>query len=157
MKKPIALFLAAAMAASSFTVAGVSSASAAMTTPAPVVLNGAAETMSNVEQVRDRRYRSGRHYRGGRNYYRSGRHYRGDRRYYSRRRDNDSGALIAGGIIGLATGAIIGGALSQQQPRYYGGGGGGSDWLAYCSQRYRSFDPGSGTYLGYDGRRHYCR
>jgi hypothetical protein len=26
----------------------------------------------------------------------------------------------------------------------------------YCMQRYRSYDPGSGTYLGYDGERHPC-
>ena len=26
-----------------------------------------------------------------------------------------------------------------------------------CAQRYRSYDPGSGTYLGYDGQRHSCR
>src|SRR5258706_11757791 len=32
-----------------------------------------------------------------------------------------------------------------------------ADWIASCSQRYRSFDPASGTYLGYDGYRHYCR
>jgi len=28
--------------------------------------------------------------------------------------------------------------------------------IAYCMQRYRSFDPASGTYLGYDGIRHPC-
>jgi len=28
--------------------------------------------------------------------------------------------------------------------------------VAYCEQRYRSYDPESGTYLGYDGRRHPC-
>jgi hypothetical protein len=33
---------------------------------------------------------------------------------------------------------------------------GGSAWLASCTKRYRSFDPISGTYLGYDRRRHYC-
>jgi hypothetical protein len=27
---------------------------------------------------------------------------------------------------------------------------------AYCAQRYRSYDPASGTYLGYDGVRHSC-
>jgi hypothetical protein len=27
----------------------------------------------------------------------------------------------------------------------------------YCSQHYRSYDPGSGTYMGYDGRRRSCR
>jgi BA14K-like protein len=26
-----------------------------------------------------------------------------------------------------------------------------------CEQRYKSYDPASGTYLGYDGRRHACR
>jgi hypothetical protein len=27
---------------------------------------------------------------------------------------------------------------------------------AYCQQRFRSYDPASGTYLGYDGLRHPC-
>lgn len=27
---------------------------------------------------------------------------------------------------------------------------------AYCAQRFRSYDPASGTYLGYDGLRHTC-
>jgi BA14K-like protein len=26
-----------------------------------------------------------------------------------------------------------------------------------CGKRYRSYDPGSGTFIGYDGRRHPCR
>lgn len=30
------------------------------------------------------------------------------------------------------------------------------DEVAYCQQRFRSYDPASGTYLGYDGRRHPC-
>jgi hypothetical protein len=25
-----------------------------------------------------------------------------------------------------------------------------------CAQRYKSYDPSSGTYLGYDGKRHAC-
>lgn len=32
----------------------------------------------------------------------------------------------------------------------------GGDLSAYCAQRYRSYDPASGTYLGYDGLRHPC-
>jgi len=28
--------------------------------------------------------------------------------------------------------------------------------VAYCEQRFRSYDPASGTYLGYDGLRHPC-
>jgi hypothetical protein len=34
--------------------------------------------------------------------------------------------------------------------------GGGGDDAGYCAQRYRSYDPASGTYLGYDGQRHPC-
>jgi hypothetical protein len=44
------------------------------------------------------------------------------------------------------------------QPSYsydtVGVGGGGS--VAYCQQRFRSYDPASGTYMGYDGMRHSC-
>jgi len=32
----------------------------------------------------------------------------------------------------------------------------GGDDAASCAQRYRSYDPASGTYLGYDGMRHPC-
>jgi hypothetical protein len=32
----------------------------------------------------------------------------------------------------------------------------GADDPAYCAQRFRSYDPASGTYLGYDGMRHPC-
>jgi hypothetical protein len=39
---------------------------------------------------------------------------------------------------------------------YNQGYGGGARDDAYCSQRYRSYDPASGTFLGYDGIRHPC-
>ncbi|WP_314950587.1 BA14K family protein [Bradyrhizobium cosmicum] len=76
---------------------------------------------------------------------------------------------------GFAAGAAIGGLGSYA---YYGGGyyddpyyygdsyydeptvavvpDTGGDSAAYCAQRYRSYDPASGTYLGYDGLRHPC-
>jgi len=60
---------------------------------------------------------------------------------------------------GAVAGAIVGGAIVSQAyrgPGYYGPPG-GNDWLAYCSSRYRSFDPRTGTYMGYDGHRHPCR
>jgi hypothetical protein len=79
-----------------------------------------------------------------------------------------------GVAAGLATGLIIGGLLAA--PHYYDGpyapygggyyppppyagpaGYGPGGWEAYCFSRYRSFDPVSGTYVGYDGRRRYCR
>jgi hypothetical protein len=88
-----------------------------------------------------------RYYHGGprhveRRYY--GRPYRYGYRHY------DHGNGLAAGALGLATGAIIGGAIAQSQaaPVYQGN--------SYCAQRYRSYDPASGTYLGYDGMRHPC-
>jgi hypothetical protein len=89
-----------------------------------------------------------------------------------------------GGVgAGFVAGALLGGALVG--PRYYGPGpyyygpgpyyyGGpvyspgpyvvpgpypapvAGDAVAYCMSRFRSYDPGSGTYLGYDGLRHPC-
>lgn len=32
----------------------------------------------------------------------------------------------------------------------------GGDAVAYCERRFKSYDPASGTYLGYDGHRHPC-
>jgi hypothetical protein len=29
-------------------------------------------------------------------------------------------------------------------------------WFRYCRQTYRSFDSRTGTYMGYDGREHFC-
>jgi len=84
---------------------------------------------------------------------------------------------------GFAAGAIIGGALAAPYyygggyypygypyyapppppPGYYGGGYGGGyggpaggDAAAYCAQRYHSYDPATGTFLGFDGARHPC-
>ncbi len=98
-----------------------------------------------------------------RSYYR-GRDYGYRDRHYSRsyRRGNSAAA----GIAGLAAGALIGGAIaSAQQPAYAAppppayavAPGASANWIAYCSQKYRSFDPASGTYLGYDGHRHMCQ
>ena len=80
------------------------------------------------------------------------------RRGYYRR--GYGGAGVAAGIAGLAAGAIIGGAIaSQAQPApVYGGPPPGyeGDAVGYCMSRYKSYDPGSGTFLGYDGYRHPC-
>jgi hypothetical protein len=84
-----------------------------------------------------------------------------------------------GGFIpGAAAGAVIGGAIvgapyGYGAPGYYAPGyyddqyyddgpvvvapaPGGDDAVAYCMQTYRSYDPRSGTYLGFDGLRHPC-
>ena len=70
---------------------------------------------------------------------------------------------IGPAIIG---GAIIGGAIAASRPYAYGyyGEVPYDDYAyapgyayrdeAYCARRFRSWDPASGTYLGYDGLRH---
>jgi hypothetical protein len=88
------------------------------------------------------------------------------------RRDGNRGF-----IPGAVAGAVIGGAIASQG--YYGGPGydapgysddqyyddsaavaavpqGGDDAVAYCMQTYRSYDPQTGTYLGFDGLQHPC-
>ncbi len=50
---------------------------------------------------------------------------------------------------GFAAGAVIGGAIANSRAQ-------AAQNDAYCSQRFKSYDPGSGTYLGYDGQRHPC-
>lgn len=74
------------------------------------------------------------------------------------------GNAAAAGAFGFAAGAIVGGALAQ--PRYYapaprpvraGLRPWSRSWYEYCANRYRSFDARTGTFVGYDGRRHFCR
>jgi hypothetical protein len=66
------------------------------------------------------------------------------------------GAAIGAGILGLAAGAAIASSAPPPPVYYYGGAPYGGDAVAYCMQRCRSYDPASGTYLGYDGYRHPC-
>lgn len=78
-----------------------------------------------------------------------------------RRRGFGPGVGFGVGVLG---GAIIGGMLAN--PYYYGPGPYypapryvvplPGNAVAYCLQRYRSYDPASGTYLGFDGYRHPC-
>ncbi|WP_336276503.1 BA14K family protein [Bartonella sp. CB178] len=96
--------------------------------------------------------------------------------YYTTR--NDSGDTLAAGILGLAAGALLGNALKKneqpkvvyqvspqptiiyqappsivyqtvQQPL-------ASGWLQYCKEKYRSFNPETGTFKGRDGKDHFC-
>ena len=74
------------------------------------------------------------------------------------------GAGVGAAIVG---GAILGGLLAAPYYAadpyyhygpgpYYGPGYYGGNAVGYCMQRFKSYDPGSGTYLGYDGYRHPC-
>lgn len=92
------------------------------------------------------------------------------------------GDALAAGVVGLAAGALIAGALSAPRPAYADDGYIYDDgyydqpryvqrapvrvryamepwtreWFRYCSDRYRSFDARTGTFTGYDGRQHFC-
>lgn len=67
--------------------------------------------------------------------------------------NNNNGGAVAAGVIG---GLMLGAAAAAAANSASGPARSGNDWVAYCSSKYRSFDPSSGTYLGYDGRRHPC-
>jgi anti-sigma factor RsiW len=73
----------------------------------------------------------------------------GHRRHHYHGGGGGTGALIGG----LAAGAIIGGAIAAGQAQ---AAQQAQQAHSYCAQRYRSYDPRSGTYLGYDGYRHPC-
>ncbi|MBB5045883.1 hypothetical protein HNR60_000618 [Rhodopseudomonas rhenobacensis] len=133
-------WLAAAMVVGATSFASVAPASAAPMVPNQ--LSGAAA--SDVQSVQ---YRGGYHRGGG---WRGGPRYGyGHRGYGYGHRGYGYGAGAALG--GLAAGAIIGGAIASSQAQAVDGNA-----EAYCSQRFKSYDPGSGTYLGYDGQRHSC-
>lgn len=97
--------------------------------------------------------------------------------------DSRGNDLAVAGILGLAAGALIVGLTNQPEPAYREPAYAPrpqpdrgypvaydepryhyqatiepwtADWYDYCSDRYRSFKPRSGTYTGYDGQQHFC-
>ncbi|QKP78738.1 BA14K family protein [Methyloligella sp. GL2] len=93
---------------------------------------------------------------------------RGYDRGYHRGRDYDNGDALAAGLLGFGVGAVVGSAITAPPappppPAYYGPVGYAApaawspDWYSYCSSRYRSFNPRTGYFMGYDGRAHFCR
>ncbi|WP_330167319.1 BA14K family protein [Bartonella grahamii] len=81
---------------------------------------------------------------------------------------NNSGDALAMGILGLATGTILGTILKKpEQPQvvYQVHQTVGyeplqqsleSDWLNYCKKKYRSFNPKTGTFRDRNGLEHIC-
>ncbi len=117
----------------------------------------AAGTNDLVETVQYRRYGPGYGY-GPRYGYRGG--------YYRGGRGAAVGAGIAAGVIGgaLAAGALAGPRYVEPAPIYvapapvygapvraYGYGPSDVDAVAYCSRRFRSYDPETGTYIATGG------
>jgi len=117
--------------------------------------------------------RHGDGWRGGHGHGHWGHHRR------PKHRKNNNGAALAAGIIGLAAGAVIIGALSQPSraapPAHYYPPARAPHpvypapvqnvryepwtpaWYDYCSAKYRSFRPATGTYTTYGGHQRFCR
>jgi hypothetical protein len=92
-------------------------------------------------------YTQYRRYYGGGPYYYRHHHYRGG-----------GGGAVAAGVVGLAAGALIAGAIANQAQAAPPPPPGTVDprLAAYCARRFRSYDPGSGTYLSASGERIVC-
>lgn len=81
-------------------------------------------------------------------------------RFYGQRRNNLD--ALATGLFGFGFGAILGGALANGGGNYnsapaMGNGNGYSNaHIQACFARYRSYDVGTDSYMGFDGYRHRC-
>ena len=147
---------------------------------AAVIAAGAVSAGTSAASADPWRHGGGYHHGGGWNHgggwYHGGGyrhdHYRGGWHHH------DNGAAVAAGIGGLALGAIVGSALASPgydepayydrpvpvervypvrrayrvEPRsvYYG------NHATVCAEHYKSYDPRTDTFLGYDGYRHRC-
>jgi hypothetical protein len=140
-------FLTASAGLSALALAACLTPSAAVAAPAGTGLSSLGAVDTQLVQQVGWRGRGG--YYRGRGYGYRGYGYRG----YGYR---NGGAVAAGVIGGLALGAAIAGAAAAPPPVAYAPGG-GADWIAYCSSKYRSFNPATGLYLGYDGQYHPCQ
>ena len=115
-------------------------------------------------------------YRGGGGYGGGGPRYVQQNNYYGGYRGGyrggNGGSNLAAGLLGFGVGAIVGSALTPREvyvvppppppqvyytPASYGPPAWTPDWYTYCYSRYRSFNPNSGTFIGYDGYEHFCR
>lgn len=114
-------------------------------------VSGINQAADGVQQIQYRRHGG---WRGGHGYRRHGGW--GGRHHYRRRGYGGWGW----GAAGLATGLLLSspywaGDYADAEP-YSGGYAYGGDGFARCRATFRSFDPGSGTYMGYDGVRRRC-
>ena len=69
---------------------------------------------------------------------------------------NWSGRRHYRGYGGPVYGGFWGGPYAYDDGYYVEGPVAAGGDVAYCMRRFRSYDPGSGTYLGNDGYRHAC-
>ncbi|WP_458757065.1 BA14K family protein [Afipia sp. TerB] len=108
-------------------------ASTAVSGAAPLSPAAVPSTTNSDSNIVNVRWRGHRH------------HHHGWRRHHWHRRHYGWGPAFGG----FAAGALIGSAIASSNAR-------ANDAVAYCMNRFKSYDPASGTYLGYDGIRHPC-
>lgn len=90
----------------------------------------------------------GHHHGGGWNRYGYGQRYR-----------SDPGTAFWGGVVG----GVLGGLFAPKPvvvapvPEAAGLAPWTDAWYAYCRGKYRSFNPETGRYLGFDGVLHFCQ
>lgn len=112
--------------------------------------------------------------------------YAGDGWRRHHHRHGGDGDLLAAGVLGLAVGALAVGIATAPEPDYYEPvyreprprprpdrnyyyhepevvyldgpilDPWSSEWYRYCEDTYRTFNPRTGTFVGYDGKRHFC-
>jgi hypothetical protein len=125
-----------------------STAATAMPAGAGVLATKATADIRLAEQVQY--YYSGpRRYYGGPRYY--GRPGYGYRRGW--RGDGVAAGVAAGAIGALAIGGLAASGAFDPQPRYAPMAPGRKQW---CADRYRSYNPEDGTFVGRDGRVRFC-
>jgi hypothetical protein len=92
---------------------------------------------------------------------------------YGYGRGHSNGNAWGAGIVGFGIGAIVGSALTPREvyvtpppppppayyysPAAYGPPAWTPDWYTYCAQRFRSFNPHTGYFTGYDGLPYFCQ
>lgn len=125
-----------------------------------LALVGIASLTFAVPAEAGRGHKHGYKYKGGDRYI--------QKNYYYRRGGNNGINALGAGLIGFGVGAVVGSALTPREvyvappprPVYRAGYGPAPwtpDWYSYCYSRYRSFDPNTGTFVGYDGYERFCR
>lgn len=89
-------------------------------------------------------------FRGGFGHHGFGRRAFGHRRFHRRFYGGGYGGGVGAGLAGLAAGALIGDAIASSEAAPVG------DTVGYCESHFKSYNPATGTYLGYDGEHHPC-
>lgn len=63
----------------------------------------------------------------------------------------DASTAFLGGVLGGFLGGLFAPAPVPEMAQ------GSPEWMAYCQNKYKSFNPETGTYTGYDGQQHPCQ